>query len=70
MQRGVSFSLHYLDDFITMGPPKATTCHRNLEIFMETCEELGVPLAAEKLEGPTTSLTFLGVVLDSAKSEV
>lgn len=32
-----------------------------LRIIQETCEELGVPLAIEKLEGPTTRLTLLGI---------
>ena len=70
VQRGVSFSIHYLDDFLTMGPPDTDTCQGNLETFLLTCKELGVPLATEKLEGPSTSLTFLGVVLDSARMEI
>ena len=69
-QRGVSLSMHYLDDFLTMGPPGVTTCQENLEIFIRTCKELGVPLATEKLEGPTTSLTFLGVILDTSTWEI
>ena len=70
VQRGVSFSFHYLDDFLTMGPPGTDVCQGNLNIFLSTYKELGVPLATEKLEGPTTSLTFLGVVLDSARMEI
>ena len=34
---------------------------------METCEEMGFPIAAEKTEGPVTIITLLGIVLDSAK---
>jgi len=69
-QRGVTCSIHYLDDFLMMGPPRSTACQKNLDIFKHTCEELGVPLATEKVEGPSTCLTFLGVVLDTAKSEI
>ena len=69
-KRGVSCCLHYLDDFLTMGPPHTTTCQRNLDILKSTCEELGVPLALEKLEGPSTVLTFLGVVLDTTRMEI
>ena len=29
------------------------------------CAELGVPLAADKVEGPTTTLSFLGIKLDT-----
>ena len=30
---------------------------------------LGIPLALEKVEGPFTSLNFLGITLDTAKME-
>lgn len=69
-QRGCTFVIHYLDDYLTMGPPGSPVCHHNLELLKETCKDLGVPLAMEKLEGPTTSLTFLGVVLDTARAEI
>lgn len=32
---------------------------------MEVANELGVPLADEKTEGPSTILTFLGTVMDT-----
>lgn len=46
------------------------TCRQNLDIFRNTCEELGVPLALEKVEGPATCLTFLGITLDTQKMEI
>ena len=64
-QRGVSEVDHYLDDFITMGPPASQTCRRNLDIILHACEDLGVPLAMEKLEGPSTCLIFLGIEIDT-----
>ena len=45
-----------------MGPHESDVCQQSLETFKNTCQELGVPLAEEKVEGPATSLTFLGVV--------
>ena len=69
-QRGVSLSLHYLDDFLTIGPASSTLCQENLSTFQEVCRELGIPLAVEKVEGPSTSLTFLGIVLDTAHMEI
>ena len=59
MTKGVSFSIHYLDDFLIMGPAGSGVCQQNLDIFIQTCNELGIPLAEEKLEGPSISLTFL-----------
>jgi len=68
-QQGVSPILHYLDDFLTLAPPDSTTCQRNLDIIKSVCHYLGVPLAVEKVEGPSTSLTFLGIVLDTVRME-
>ena len=64
-QQGISPVIHYLDDFLTMGPADSATCHNNFAIIQRTCQELGVPLAMEKLEGPSHSLTFLGIELDT-----
>ena len=64
-QRGVLTVDHYLDDFITMGPPDTEVCSRNLALIQATCRELGVPLAMDKLEGPTHCLTFLGIEIDT-----
>ena len=56
--------------FLTMGPPASTTCEENLNVIKDVCIHLGIPLAMEKLEGPTTSLTFLGIVLDTERMEI
>ena len=61
--------MHYLDDFLTLGPPESPTCLRNLETIKGVCCHLGVPLALEKVEGPSQSLTFLGIVLDTRNME-
>ena len=68
-QNGVSFLLHYLDDFLTIGPPSSPTCQHNLEVLTQICNYLGVPLAFEKVEGPSTVLSFLGIVLDTTSME-
>ncbi len=62
---GVPIVDHYLDDFITLGPPNSTACASNLRIIKEVSKRLGVPLAEEKCEGPDTSLTFLGIRIDT-----
>ena len=63
--RGVCHMIHYLDDFLLLGPPNTQECADVLAITLHTCAELGVPLAPDKIEGPTTSLRFLGIQLDS-----
>ena len=68
-QSNVSFLIHYLDDFLTMGPPSSPVCQHNLDTIIQTCDYLGVPLALEKVEGPLTTLPFLGIVLDTSRTE-
>lgn len=67
---GVTCSMHYLDDFLTMGLPQSQECAGNLERIQRVCHHLGVPLKIEKVEGPTTVLTFLGVELDTEAMEL
>jgi len=47
-----------------MGPPQSPVCSNNLTVIKDTCSRLGIPLAWEKVEGPTDCLTFLGISLD------
>ena len=64
---GVTAVDHYLDDFITMGPPNSDMCAKNLETIKAVSRQLGVPLAEEKCEGPTTNITFLGINIDTER---
>ena len=57
--------LHYLDDFITAGPPHSSQCAYNLNTAISVCHRLGLPLHADKCVGPATSMTVLGIELDS-----
>ena len=69
MQHGISPLVHYLDDFLTMGPADSTICHDNFSTIQRFCQELGIPLASDKLVGPSHSLTFLGIELDTVRME-
>ena len=63
--RGIRFLLHYLDDFLFVGPPDST------EVSMARCKadaafrDLGVPVATHKTESPSTRITFLGILVDT-----
>ena len=61
--RGVKHCLHYLDDYFFVEPPHVPA--QALAIATNTLAELGIPLAPDKVEGPTTCLTFLGIELDT-----
>ena len=60
--------MHYIDDFLVLGPPNSSGCSRSLEISLELCRALGVPNAEHKLEGPTPILSFLGIEVDTTSS--
>ena len=49
---------YYLDVFIVLGPPSSPQCRDDLSTLKSVCGSLGVPLAVNKEEGPTTCLTF------------
>ena len=68
-QYGVHHLLHYLDDFLTAGPPNSNTCQHNLAHMLSLCNRIGAPIKTEKVEGPTTCITFLGIVLDTITME-
>ena len=54
-QQGVSNVMHYLDDFLTMGRPETPECRCNLDILIQVCQLLNIPLAIHKVEGALTS---------------
>ena len=58
--------LHYLDDFITTGPPSSPLCQSYLNTALEVCKHLGLPLHPNKCVGPLTRMVVLGIELDSA----
>ena len=68
--KGMSDSLHYLDDFLLLGPPDSPVCAEALRILLQLCEELGALVAGEKTEGPTTLLDFLGIELDTRRLQM
>ncbi|XP_042251963.1 uncharacterized protein LOC121886109 [Thunnus maccoyii] len=52
------YVIHLLDDFLTVTPPSSPPSYGLIR-------HLGVPLSPEKKEGPSTSLEFLGITLNS-----
>ena len=70
MQQGACQVLHYLDDFLFVGAPRRSDCADAVRLAQEVCQSLGVPLAVEKMEGPSCTLTFLGICLDTVTMEL
>ena len=68
--RGAKLTHHYLDNFTIIGAPVSSECARSLEILLDACRELGIPVAIHKCTGPTTRLVFLGILIDTVKMEI
>ena len=49
-----------------MAPPGGAKCRQDLESLLALFTRLKVPVAAEKVEGPLTRLTFLGIEIDTS----
>ena len=64
-QQGVDCAIHYPDDFLLVGRPSSEECAVALSTLLEVFDHLGLPVALEKLEGPTSCLIFLGFQLHS-----
>ncbi|KAL5509677.1 hypothetical protein EMCRGX_G005080 [Ephydatia muelleri] len=62
--------IHYLDDFLLAGPPGQPTCSESTETMLRVCERLGIPVALDKLEGPATTITFLGITIDTTLQQL
>ena len=71
MQRnGVTDCCHFLDDYLTAGPPNSDVCKQNLNTMVRCCEQTGFSVQRTKLVEPTTVIEFLGIIVDTVKQEV
>ena len=68
--QGFNDFMHYLDDFLFWSPPDSPRCHEALQSALQLGTALGLPAAPEKIVGPTTSLTFLGIEIDTVAQQL
>ena len=68
-QQGFRHSLHYLDNFLFLGAPASPHCEDALHFTLKMSRE-GVQVCNEKTEGPSTSITFLGIEIDSVHQQL
>ena len=62
--------LHYLDDYIMFGAPESGECQEALDIALQVCGRLGVPITMNMTEGPNTTILFRGIEIDTMRMEV
>ncbi|XP_053570053.1 uncharacterized protein LOC128660298 isoform X1 [Bombina bombina] len=61
--------VHYLDDFMVVGRAGTDRCECMKKGLIGLFEEMGVPVADKKTEGPCARLAFLGITIDSLKGQ-
>ena len=64
----ILFFVHYLDDFAGVAPPEDPanpSVTWDFRRILALCEKLGIPLAKEKTAFPSTSMVFLGFLLNT-----
>lgn len=67
---GLNNIIHYLDDFFLATVPNKDLCSHRMNLIKQVFNSLGVPLAEDKTVGPATTLTYLGIELDSVSMEL
>lgn len=60
----IDYILHLLDDFLLVAPSEHL-CQQQLDLFLSLCSYIAIPIAPEKTCGPTTSMSFAGIELNS-----
>ena len=60
--------IHYLDDFFVCSTTKVL-CQNEMDVMQSAFSELGVPLAPEKIVGPSTCM-YLGIEIDTVSNSI
>ncbi|RLJ22836.1 hypothetical protein DJ031_00175 [bacterium endosymbiont of Escarpia laminata] len=63
---GVTEVIHVIDDFLLLAN-SFEKCNDDMQAFISMCDQIGVPLAHEKTCGPSTSISFLGIIIDTVQ---
>lgn len=58
--------MHYLDNDFTVSP---SNCANTIQTIIYLASSLDIPLVPDKLEGPTTCLAFLRILIDNTYME-
>ena len=69
-KKGTSWAIHYIDDFLMVGALHTNECLKNTLIMQSICDNVTLPMEPSKSVGPTTTLVFLVIKLDSLKKEL
>ena len=67
---GIPNIINYSDDFFGALSKDMSTAQHQLQTIIAAFRDLGVPLAEEKIEGPSTRITYLGIMIDSLRMTI
>ena len=67
---GIQYQVHYLDDFLFLEPPSTRGAASVIDVALRALDYLGFPVSRNKIEGPATCITFLGVLIDTEAFEL
>ncbi len=67
---GAPFLVHYLDDFLFFAPPSDSRPLALRHTVLDTLQHFGVPVAHEKIESPSTIVTFLVITINTVAGEL
>ena len=62
---GLQALIHYSDDFFLVCGQCYDSAVKQLEVLCQAFKDMGIPLALNKIVGPTTCIEFLGTGIDS-----
>ena len=62
---GIVMIVNYADDFFLVGGQDKQIAQQQLDTVILAFDEMGVPLAKEKIVGPVHNLTYLGIGINS-----
>ena len=58
---GVASMSHIIDDFMFFGPASSPICQQSLNLFIQVCQYLGIPIKKEKTFNSSTCLELHGI---------
>lgn len=65
---GIPVILHLLDDFLTIQPPDSCG-FRTMALITLIFNRLNIPISKKKTVGPTCTIEYLGIILDTVSFE-
>jgi hypothetical protein len=63
---GIDAIINYSDDFFLVSCPSMAAASKDLATVIAAFNDMGIPLAEDKVEGPSTCIIYLGIMINSS----